>query len=239
MSLWTEDREKTLLGEVGDARPVSQTVAAAAAVVLEVSTRSVSAKLRKMGVEVEKAGPRARKFSDEQAAALVAFLENNEGAFTYAEIAEQFASGEFSAKQIQGKVLSLELTDSVKKTPKKESVKTYTDEEEATFVAMASAGKYLEDIADALNKSLASVRGKALSLNRTKLLDSIPKQRESHAATKVDVIGELIESGEIAGLTVNEIAEKSGKSPRGVRTIITRRETACSDYKAKPKKAAA
>ncbi len=80
--MWTEEREAQLLAEVGDARPVSQSVAAAAAEALEVSTRSVSAKLRKMGVEVEKAGPRARKFSDEQEAALVEFLSNNEGAYT-------------------------------------------------------------------------------------------------------------------------------------------------------------
>ena len=238
MSLWTEDREAKLLEAVGAERPVSQETAAAAALVLDVSTRSVGAKLRKMGEEVEKAGARARKFSEDQETALVGFLEDNAGSFTYAEIADAFGNGEFSAKQIQGKVLSLELTDAVKATPKKESVKTYSDDEENTFVAMAEAGKFLEDIADALGKSLASVRGKALSLNRTEVLASIPKQRESHAATKVDVIAGLIESGKIADLTVNEIAEASGKSPRGVRTIITRRNSACSDYKAKAKKAA-
>lgn len=237
--MWTEERAEQLLDAVGDARPVSQDTAAAAAVVLDVSTRSVSAKLRKMGVEVEKAGPRARKFSEDQEAALVAFLENNAGDHTYAEIADAFAGGEFSAKQIQGKVLSLELTGSVKATPKKESVKTYSDEEEATFVAMAEAGKFLEDIADALGKTLASVRGKALSLNRTEAIKSIPKQRESHAATKVDVIEELFNSGDLVNLTVAEIAEKSGKTLRGVKTIITRRDYVASDYKAKAKKAAA
>lgn len=234
MSLWTPDREEELLDAVGAMRPVSQTTAAAAALVLDVSTRSVSAKLRKMGEEVEKAGPRARKFSDEQETALIAFLHNNTGTFTYSEIASQFANGEFSAKQIQGKVLSLELTGAVKPTPKKEVKKVYTDEEEATFVAMAKAGKYLEDIAETLNKSLKSVRGKALSLNRTLKLD-IPKQRESHAQVKVDVIEELQETGKLVAMTVNEIAEASGKTPRGVRTIITRRNYVAADYKAKKK----
>jgi hypothetical protein len=236
--MWTEERVKELLGAVGDERPVTQDTAAAAATALEVSTRSISAKLRKMGVEVEKAGPRARKFSDDEEAKLVAFLDENTGNFTYAEIAENFAGGKFSAKQIQGKVLSLEMTDSVKKTPKPESVKTYTDEEEATFVAMAEAGKFLEEIAEALGKPLASVRGKALSLNRTQGL-AIPKQEKSHAAVKVDVIEDLYNSGELANLTVAEVAEKSGKTVRGVKTIITRRGYAASDYKAKPRKAAA
>lgn len=232
---WTADREKELLGAVGDSRPVSQGTAADAAVVLSVSTRSVSAKLRKMGIEVEKAGPRARKFSDEQETALVDFLENNAGKFTYAEIADVFAGGEFASKQIQGKVLSLELTGSVKPTPKKESVKTYTDDEETTFVAMANAGKFLEDIAEALGKSLASVRGKALSLNRTEVLASIPVQRESHAVQKIDPIEAL---GDISSMTVKQIAEASGKTERGVKTIITRRQLVCADYKAKVKKAA-
>lgn len=238
MSLWTDEREAQLLKVVGSERPVSQETVAKAAEALDVSTRSASAKLRKMEIEVEKAGPRARKFSDEQEAALVAFLNDNEGEYTYAEIAEQFAGGEFSSKQVQGKILSLEMTDAVKPTPKKESVKTYTEEEENTFVAMANAGKYLEDIAEALGKSLQSVRGKALSLNRTQGLD-IPKQRESHAATKVDVIDELVQAGKLGEMTVDEIAEAAGKTPRGVRTIITRRGLVCADYKAKAKKEAA
>ena len=236
--MWTEDREKQLLEAVGADRPVTQETVAAAAETLDVSPRSVSAKLRKMGEEVEKAGPRARVFSDQQEADLVDFLNANSGKFTYAEIAEAFGGGEFSAKQIQGKVLSLELTDAVKATPKKESVKTYTDAEEETFVKLASGGAFLEDIAEALGKSLASVRGKALSLNRTQGLD-IPKQRESHAAIKADIIAELHESGELPNLTVAEIAEKSGKTVRGVKTIITRRNYVAADYKAKPKKSAA
>ena len=232
--MWTKDKEEELLAAVGADRPVSQGVAASAAEALEVSTRSVSAKLRKMGVDVEKAGPRARKFSEDQEAALVAFLSDNAGQYTYAEIAEAFAKGEFSAKQIQGKVLSLELTDAVKATPKKESVKTYSDKEEETFIKLANSGAFLEDISQALDKSLASVRGKALSLNRTQGL-AIPKQRETHAATKVDVIEDLQAKGELVNLTVNQIAEASGKTPRGVRTIITRRGYEASDYKAKKK----
>ena len=215
---WTTEREAELLAAVGENRPVSQTAAAAAAEVLEVSTRSVSAKLRKMGVDVEKAGPRARKFSEEQEAALVQFLNDNSGQYTYAEIAEAFAGGEFTNKQIQGKVLSLELTGSVKPTPKKEVEKKYSDAEEVLFIKLAKEGKFLEDIAKALDKTLPSVRGKALSLNRTQDLP-IPKQEKSHAATKVD-------------------AEASGKTPRGVRTIITRRGYEASDYKAKKKAAA-
>jgi transposase len=231
--MWTEEREAQLLEAVGDERPVTQETAAAAAEALDVSTRSVSAKLRKMGVEVEKAGPRARKFSEEQEAALVAFLDDNSGDFTYAEIAEQFADGEFSAKQIQGKILSLEMTDSVKPTPKKVAEKKYSEEEEATFVTMARAGKFLEEIAAALDKTLPSVRGKALSLTRTGELEAIPAQRDK-APEKVDYFEDL-GAAAIADLTVDQLAEGSGKTPRGVRTILTRRGYDAADYKAKKK----
>jgi transposase len=231
--MWTEEREEQLLEAVGDERPVTQETVAAAAEALDVSPRSASAKLRKMGIEVEKAGPRARKFSEEQEDALVAFLEANEGEYTYAEIADQFEGGEFSAKQIQGKILSLELTDAVKPAPKKVAEKKYSEEEEATFVQMAQAGKYLEEIAELLNKTVQSVRGKALSLTRTGVLESIPAQRD-RAPERVDYFEEL-GAARIAEMSVAELSEASGKTPRGVRTILTRRGYDASDYKAKKK----
>lgn len=231
--MWTEDREAQLLEVVGDERPVTQETVAVAAEALDVSPRSASAKLRKMGVEVEKAGPRARKYTEEQEAALVAFLEANSGEYTYAEIAERFEDGEFSSKQIQGKILSLEMTDHVKPTPKKVAEKKYSDEEENTFITMAQAGKFLEDIAEALGKTLPSVRGKALSLTRTEVLESIPPQRDK-APEKVDYF-ESLGAAAIADMTVEQLSEGSGKTPRGVRTILTRRGYDAADYKAKKK----
>lgn len=231
---WDKDREKELASVVGDETPVSQETVAKAAEALDVSTRSASAKLRKMGYEVEKVGARASVFSDEETAALTEFLNGNSGKFTYAEIAEKFAGGAFSNKQIQGKVLSLELTGAVKPTPKPETKKTYTDEEEGVFVKLARAGAYLEDIADKLGKTVNSVRGKALSLTRSETLESIPPQRDK--VEKVDAFEAL---GDVSELTVAEIAEKLGKTERGVKTIITRRGAECADYKAKKKAVAA
>ena len=232
MSTWTEDREKELAALIGDESPVSQATVAAAAEALEVSTRSVGAKARKMGYEVTPVSARAKVFSDEEADALADFLGKNSGVYTYAEIAAKFASGKYSNKQVQGKILSMELTDSVKATPKPESTKTYSDSEEATFVAMANDGKYLEEIAEALNRSVNSVRGKALSLTRDNTISSIPKQRD-YAEKAVDPINAL---GDISGMTVAEIAEKTGKTERGIKTIITRRGLECANYKAKAKK---
>lgn len=231
---WTEERTNKLVELVGEG-PVSQATVAEVAETLETTTRSISSKLRKMGYEVELAGgAKAKAFSDEQEAALEAFITENSGEFTYGEIAENFANGAFSAKQIQGKILSMELTDCVKPTPKAEAHRTYTEAEEATFLAKVASGAFLEEIAEALGKELNSVRGKALSFLRSGEIQAIPKQRDSKAAVKEDALDSL---GDVSGLTVDQLAEKLGKTPRGVRTMLTRRGVKVADYDGAAKKA--
>ena len=141
---WTEERTDQLTLFVGSESPVSQATVAEAAERLDTSARSVSSKLRKMGFEVELASAAAGKsFSEEQEATLSAFVTSNSGEYTYAQIAEHFEGGAFSAKSIQGKILSMELTAHVKPAPKVESVRTYTPEEEATFISMVNDGAFV------------------------------------------------------------------------------------------------
>lgn len=232
MSNWNEERVAALEAVVGDESPVTQETVKAAAEELEVSPRSVAAKLRKEGYEVEKASEKGKTFSEAQEAALRDFLESNAGQFTYAQVAEQFEGGAFNPRQIQGKILSMELTETVAPTPKKEAQRTYTEEEESTIVRMAKAGAFLEDIAETVGKTLNSIRGKALSLLRNGDIESIPRQKQSYAEKRDDPFEGL----DIADMTVAELAEATGKSVRGVKTMITHRGLACADYKAKPRK---
>ena len=229
---WTEDRTAQLVELVAGADPVSQDLVASTADALEVSNRSIGAKLRKMGYNVDKATAKGRAFSTEQEEQITAFLNQNAGTYTYAEIASNVCGGEFSAKQIQGKVLSLELTSAVKPTPKPESAKTYSDEDEATIIAMCAENAHLEDIAAAVGRELNSVRGKALSLLRAKAIDSFPKQKESHAKAKVDPLGDL---GDVSEMTVADIASAIDKTERGVKVMLTHRDMSCADYKSKKK----
>lgn len=224
---WTEERTEQLVSFVGDESPVTRGTIDEAAERLETTSRSISSKLRKMGYEVESAGDtQVRAFSEQQESTLRAFVESNSGKFTYAEIADVFADGAYNAKQIQGKILSKELTQFVRPTPKPESVKTYTEAEEKKFVRMANDGAFLEDIAAALNREVISVRGKALSLLRSGHIESIPALRERKAAARTDVLEGL----DIGGMTVVEIAEAIEKTPRGVKTMLTRRGLAAADY---------
>jgi hypothetical protein len=230
---WTDERTQQLTDFVGSESPISQSTVATAAAELETSTRSVSSKLRKMGFDVELASASASKsFSDEQEATLSAFVNDNSGSYTYAEIASNFEGGHFSAKSIQGKILSMELTSHVKPAPKVETVRTYTPEEEGTFVEMVNGGSFVEEIADALGKSVNSIRGKALSLLRSGEINAIPKQKETKGSSKADVLADV----DVANQTVEEIADSIGKSVRGVKTMLTRRGLQCSDYNGAAKK---
>ena len=230
---WTDDRTQALVDFVGSESPISQATVANAAEELETSTRSVSSKLRKMGFEVELASASASKsFSEDQEATLRNFVTDNSGSYTYAEIASNFEGGQFSAKSIQGQILSMELTEHVKPAPKVETVRTYTPEEEGTFVDMVNGGSFVEEIAEALGKSVNSIRGKALSLLRSGEINAIPKQKETKGSSKADVLAGV----DIESLTVEEIADQIGKTVRGVKTMLTRRGLQCADYNGAAKK---
>ena len=224
---WTDERTQQLVDSVGTG-PVSQETVKSVALELETSTRSVSSKLRKMGHEVELASAVSTKsFSDAQESTLEAFVTDNSGQYTYAEIASSFEDGHFSAKSIQGKILSMELTSHVKPAEKQESVRTYSPDEETTFVSMVNSGSFVEEIADALGKSVNSIRGKALSLLRSGDINAIPKQKETKGSSKTDPLAEI--SG-IDTMSVEDIADEIGKTVRGVKTMLTRRGLTCADY---------
>lgn len=234
---WNDETVAQLLGIVGSASPVSVALVEEAATALGATTRSIAAKLRQLDREVASmAAAKVATFTTEEGEALAAFVKSNEGALTYKEIAEQFP-GDFTAKQVQGKLLALELTGMVRPADKMEVATKYNEAEEATFVKMAQAGKFIEEIAVTLGKTIASVRGKALSLSRKNLIDKIPAQKESHAKNTVDPVDALGDA--IANMTVAEIAAAVDKTERGIKTLLTRRGIKVADYDGAQKRAKA
>ena len=219
---WTDERTEALTTFVGSESPVSQATVAEAAESLETSTRSISSKLRKMGFDVELASAASGKsFTADQEATLSAFVTDNSGQYTYAQIAEHFEGGAFSPKSIQGKILSMELTDHVKPAPKVESVRTYSADEEATFVSMVNDGAFVEAIAEALGRSVNSIRGKALSLLRSGDIDAIPRQENTKGASNADPLADL----DVSDMTVEAIAETIGKTAPVSYTHLRAHET--------------
>ena len=59
------------------------------------------------------------------------------------------------------------------------------------------------------------------------MIDAIPKQEHTKAANRQDPLTAL---GDLSGMTVEEIAEAIEKTPRGVRTMLTRRGLVAADY---------
>jgi hypothetical protein len=180
-----------------------------------------------MGFDVELASAsQSKAFSDEQESTLSNFVQDNSGSYTYAEIAENFEGGAFSAKSIQGKILSMQLTEHVKPAPKVETVKSYNEDEEATFVSMVNDGAFIEQIAESLGRSVNSIRGKALSLLRAGEINAIPKQENVVGNSKADPLADM----DISDMSVEDIADEIGKTVRGVKTMLTRRGLQCADY---------
>ena len=235
---WSDETVSQLLNIVGNSSPVSVESVEHAAEALGFTTRSVASKLRQLDREVASlAKEKTSAFTINESVDLADFVNANAGNLTYKQIAEHFADGKFTAKQIQGKLLALELTGSVKPAEKVEVARTYTEAEESKFIAMADAGSFIEDIATALNKTVASVRGKALSLTRKGQIAKIPAQRISHAKETVDPVTAL--GDRITGMTVADIAKAVDKTERGLRTLLTRRGIKVADYDGAAKKAKA
>ncbi len=232
---WSDEAVATLLGTVGNVSPVTAELVQAAADALGKSTRSIASKLRSLDREVASlAVAKPPAFTQDEGDQLARFVQTNSGNYTYAEIAEKFMGGKFRAKQIQGKLLALELTGAVKPAEKVEAVSKYNATEEVKFVEMVNAGAFIEDIATAMGKEINSVRGKALSLQRKGQIAKMPAQRTSHAKTQVDPLESL--GDKVAKMTVAEIAEATDKTTRGIKTMLTRRGVACADYDGVAKK---
>ena len=182
--------------------------------------RSVTAKLRKLGFDVPKKPGAAPVFSADETAELSDFLNENSGVYTADEISAQFADGKFTARQINGKALSLEMTSHVKPAEKKVTPRTFSEDEESQIESMVDENAYLEEIADALGRTINSVRGKLLSMG----LRATQRDKKTSKSDPYEGIEDLLEQ------TVEEIADHFDKTVRGVKTVLTRRGLACADY---------
>lgn len=225
---WSDESVLATLHEaVAGVEEVSQEVVAELAEKLGGSVRAVGTKIRTLGYTVAKASKKATIWTPEMEAQLSNFLEANAGVYTYGEIAQiLFSAVGITDKQVQGKILSMKLTDKVKPAPKRENVRSYTAEQEETYVQMALAGSSLEDIATALGVSIPSARGKGLSLVKEGRLEAQPVQVTSTAARRKDPLDGL----DVANESLADLCAHTNMTERGVKQMLTRRGLACKDY---------
>ena len=223
---WNEENTARLVELAGEG-VVSQEALISIAEEMGTTPRSIGAKLRKMDFEVAKAAPKASAWTEAQETALANLVQSNANNLTYAEIAASFENGAFNAKQVQGKLLSMELYGLVRKAEKKPAPRTYTPEEEAKFVSLVNDGASIEALAAAFGKEAASIRGKALSLLRSGDISDMPKQETSSAHAREDIL----EGIDVAEMTIEQIVEATGRTERGIKSTLSRRGLDCVDYK--------
>jgi hypothetical protein len=224
---WNDENTARLVELAGpEGSEVSREVVANVAEELGTSTRSVGAKLRNLNYTVAPVAAKQSDWSESDEAELRSLVEGNANTMTYDEIAAAFQNGRFSRSQVQGKILSLELFSLVKKAERKAPARTYSEEEEARFVEMAKSGASIEAITAEMGREMMSIRGKALSLFKAGLIDAMPKQESSKAKEK----GDVLDGVDVESLSVAEIAEQTGKTERGIKTILTRRGLNATDY---------
>lgn len=188
--------------------------------------RSITAKLRSLGYTVPSTaeGP---KFTAEETEALKNFLNSNNASLTAEEIAQQFLNGKFTSRQITGKALALEMTDSIKKVEKKEKPRTYTPDEESLITKLVADGKFIEEIAEALNKDVKSIRGKLLSM------DLKAPQKNKKVVSKEGLypgLETLAPTMTVAELLAHYSIDGVDRTERGVKTAISRRKIQGKDY---------
>lgn len=213
---------------------VSQANLAEIAEVMGTTARSIGAKLRKLEYTVTKASEtKSNTWPEATEAALVELVTSRAGELTYAEISQVFEGGKFTPKQIQGKILNLQLFSNVRKAEPKESVKTYSDAEEELFIGLVQQGATMEKLAAEFGRTIASVRGKALSLLKTEQIEGMPKQETSSAKETADAFKDL----NIEEMTVDAIATATGKSERGIKSMLSRRGLTAVDYDGAAKRA--
>jgi hypothetical protein len=194
--------------------------------------RSVTAKMRKEGFTVPKKPGDAPTFTKEEGDALEAFLEANKGTYTAEEISNLDDFSKFSAKQITGKALSMDMiSDFIKPAEKKVTVKTYSDEEEAVITAMVEENAYLEEIAEKVGRPVPSVRGKLLSMG-LKAIQRDKKAPKSGSYEGLEVGSDLLKMT-VAELVTHFSTDSVTKTERGVRTVLSRRRLECADYRPK------
>lgn len=229
---WNEENTAKLV-ELAGTGEVSQINLVEIAEALGTTSRSIGAKLRRMEYVVAKAAPKTSAWDKDQEDALESLVNANANKLTYAEISASFEGGVFNAKQIQGKLLSMELFSLVRKADKVAPQRTYTEAEETKFVTLANDGATMESLAEAFSKPIASVRGKALSLLKSEHITAMPKQETSSAKARTDIF----EGIDVSVFTIEQLVEQTDKSVRGIKSTLSRRGISCADYDGAAKRA--
>jgi predicted transcriptional regulator len=186
----------------------------------DISERSLASKMRHMGFKIEKkAGKATAKSYTEAEEAKIRELAMKEGVWME-DIADALGR---DTKSIGGKLISMGIYGIKKKNKKvNDTPKMFSAEDEATILEMIDANKvvYIEDLADALGKSVKQVRGKLAGMR----IKGVQTRNKKAAKPKVytDELVAEIKKELAGGKALEDIAKERGLNFQGMRTTLTR-----------------
>lgn len=217
MSVWTEELTEKLKERVKDeTKPVPYDVCEKIGEEFNVSARSVTGKLRNLGIEYEKKGAqeKAKSYSEEDEKLIARMAEKGK---YIEEIAEKLGR---EVKSIRGKLLSMKITGVKTRDKAQPKAKTYTEAEENKIEKLAGEGKYIEDIAEALGRTVPQIRGKLLSMKITGVQTKNKKAAPKKLYTE-DLVAKL--KAEIdKGKGLEDIAKQFDLNPRGMKAQLAK-----------------
>ena len=176
------------------------------------SSRSIAAKLRHQGITVGKKVKAKSSFTAEDTATIETLA--SKGKFVE-EIADAVGK---SVNQIKGKLLSMRIYGVKQRDIKPKTVykKSYTEAEEGLVASMANQGKFIEEIADRLGRTVPQIRGKLLSMNITGVKQKTKKGKPAPVYT--EEVLKRIEELANAKKSEAEIADELSLNPKGLHT---------------------
>jgi DNA-binding CsgD family transcriptional regulator len=208
---WTEELVAKLVEGLDKNTEVPYSKCQEIAENLNISDRSVTGKLRVLGFKVGRKTKPGKVYTPEDEERIRKMVEKG---YTQKQIADKLGK---DIKSIGGKLLAMGIKGVERGVPKKEAApKKFTEAEEAKIKELAENGAYVEEIADALGKTVQQIRGKLVSMK----ISGVPTKNKKTATKKVytDAVVEQVKALAAEGKSVEEIAEALELNEKGLRS---------------------
>lgn len=154
------------------------------------------------------------KFTEEMVQAINEKLSGRKKV-TYVEATEIADSLEIEIKSLAPKLRSM----GIEVGKKAGNAKKFTEQEERRLQAMVAKGAFIEDIAEALQKTVPQIRGKLLHMQL-----SAPTKNKKPQKTPIyteEFVGK-IKTDLDAGMDIEAVAKKYSVNPRGLKSQLSK-----------------
>jgi len=143
-------------------------------------------------------------FSPKDSKDLISFVKKNYKKHSLEELTDIFGKGKFEKCQILGVLNFSSLGNHIKKKVPNQS--KYTQEEVDLIIKMNNEGKFVEDIAEALQKNIRNISCKCASMIKNQLIKRCPERKPQKPKYNKKDSKKMLEMFK-EGLTTKDVAE--------------------------------